>query len=137
MTFSVAATTRLGDLVAHGLDRALPLGLDLLARGLDVIRLASSSAFCLSSCRSCSPDLVAASITDCAVLRASFSLRLGFLEPRFGFGARLLGLGQLLRDLRCRASASLTISRIHPSREDRQHHQERDQLDDHGAIDRR
>src|SRR5450756_23206 len=121
-------------LAPHRLDRALPLGLDLFACGLDSsLRLVFSLLL----------ELLAQLLTRlrCGVdhalggLARVGQLRLGFVQPSLGRGARLLCLLQLFGDRPLAGLSHLDDLGVHVAGKDGQHDQERDQLDDHGPVD--
>src|ERR1700694_4938222 len=122
------------DLGAHGADGLVSLGLDLLPRVLD----AALGFFALV------PHLLAERLrrlggrVEDALRGLAGVVELGgrLLELCLGGSPRLLGLLQLLGDGALARLCDLDDPRVHVAREDGEHHEEGDQLDDHRSVDR-
>src|SRR6266566_4246236 len=123
------------DLAAYRTHRLIPLGFDLLTCRLD-----RPLRFLFGFLPHLLPKLLRRlrGGVDHTLrgLAGVGQLLLGFLQTLLGRGAGFLGLLQLFGDLPLASLGQRHDPRIYVPREDRQHDQERDQLDDHGPVDR-
>src|SRR5713226_8671689 len=120
---------------AHRLDRTLALGLDLFLCGIDgSLRLLF--CFLLELLTELLTRLCGSVDHALGRLARVFQLRLGLFQTLLRFGSRELGLFQLPRDRLLAGLSQLHYLRIDIAGEDREHDQERDQLDDHRPVDR-
>src|SRR5467141_3772499 len=116
------------------LERTLTLGLDVFSS-----RLGNASCVLFGFLPHVLPQLLTRFVrrVDDLLCRLPRFLELGlrFFQPRFGGGARLLGVVKLLRDCALSRFRDLHHLRIDVPGEHRKHDEEREQLDDHRPID--
>src|SRR5438093_2826632 len=121
-------------LCPHRLDRLLALRVDFLA-----CRLGDAPRLFLCLLPQVLTGLLARPVgrIDQILSRLArvVELRLRLLQPRLGICLRPFCLPQLLRDGALPRLGQPDDLRVDPSRKDGEHHQERDQLDHHGAVD--